>query len=73
MKLIRILAKNALKLKWVLFCFYSEYTSKGGRLKNFQEKKKEKKCFKWFFAKSHLLDTHVCPGEHQMDFWSTYC
>lgn len=41
MKLIRILAKNALKLKWVLFCFYSEYTSKGGRLKNFQEKKRE--------------------------------
>lgn len=41
MKLIRILDKNALKLKWVLFCFYSEYTSKGGGLKNFQEKKRE--------------------------------
>lgn len=45
MKLIRILAKNALKLKSVLFCFYSEYTSKGGRLKNFQEKKRRKEMF----------------------------
>lgn len=59
MKLIRILAKNALKLKWVLFCFYSEYTNKGGRLKNFQEKKKRRNVLS-DFLQNHIYWIHTC-------------